>query len=35
VVQIDGAKAHLEDGWKEIKVGAMFSWDSVNPEAKP
>jgi len=35
VVQIDGTKAHLEDGWREIKVGAYFSWDCANPDAKP
>ena len=35
VIEIDGAKAHLEEGWKEIKVGACFSWDRTNPEAKP
>jgi len=35
VVQIDGTKAHLEDGWREIKVGACFSWDCESPEAKP
>lgn len=35
VVQIDGAKAHLEEGWKEIKVGAFFSCDRARPEAKP
>ncbi len=35
VVQIDGAKAHLEEGWKEIKVGAFFSCDRTDPQAKP
>jgi hypothetical protein len=35
VVQIDGTKAHLEDGWREIKVGACFSWDRAKPEAIP
>jgi hypothetical protein len=35
VVQIDGAKAHLEEGWKEIKVGAFFSCDRTQPKAKP
>jgi hypothetical protein len=35
VVQIDGAKAHLEEGWKEIKVGAFFSCDRTHPEAEP
>jgi hypothetical protein len=35
VVQIDGAKAHLEEGWQEIKVGAFFSCDRRDPKAKP
>lgn len=35
VIEIDGAKAHLEEGWKEIKVGTCFSWDGTDPEAKP
>jgi len=35
VIEIDGTKAHLEEGWKEVKVGACFSWDRLDPEAKP
>jgi hypothetical protein len=35
VIEIDGAKAHLEEGWKEIKVGACFSWDRADPAAEP
>lgn len=35
VIEIDGSKAHLEDGWKEIKVGACFSWDREHPEKDP
>jgi len=35
VIEIDGTKAHLEEGWKEIKVGACFSWDRADPEADP
>lgn len=35
VIEIDGAKAHLEEGWKEIKVGACFSWDCEQPEKDP
>jgi hypothetical protein len=35
VIEIDGTKAHLEDGWREIKVGACFSWDRANPRAEP
>jgi len=35
VIEIDGAKAHLEDGWREIKVGACFSWDCDHPEEDP
>jgi hypothetical protein len=35
VIEIDGSKAHLEEGWKEIKVAACFSWDRANPEAEP
>ncbi len=35
VIEIDGAKAHLQEGWKEIKVGACFSWDRTQPEKHP
>jgi len=35
VIEIDGSKAHLEEGWKEIKVGACFSWDRADPNAAP
>lgn len=35
VIQIDGTRAHLEDGWREVKVGACFSWDRTNPQATP
>ena len=35
VVQVDGTTTHLQEGWKEIKVGACFSWDRTNPEAEP
>lgn len=35
VIQIDGTKAHLEEGWREIKVGACFSWDCDHPEQDP
>ena len=35
VIEIDGSKAHLEDGWREIKVGACFSWDGEQPEKDP
>lgn len=35
VVQIDGAMAHLAEGWKEIKVGACYAWDRNNGEAEP
>lgn len=35
VIQIDGTQAHLEDGWREIKVGAFFSCDGTDPERKP
>lgn len=35
VVQIDGTKAHLEDGWREIKVGACFDWDRTDPQREP
>jgi hypothetical protein len=35
VIEIDGAKAHLEDGWREIKLGACFSWDREHPERDP
>jgi len=35
VIEIDGAKAHLEEGWKEIKVGTCFSWDCDQPDRDP
>jgi len=35
VVQIDGTTTHLQEGWKEIKLGACFSWDCAQPEAEP
>jgi hypothetical protein len=35
VVQIDGTMAHLEEGWKEIKVGTCFSWDRADVAATP
>jgi hypothetical protein len=35
VIEVDGAKAHLEDGWREIKVGACFSWDCDHPDKDP
>ena len=35
VIEIDGTKAHLEDGWREIKVGACFSWDCEQPDKDP
>jgi len=35
VVEIDGTTAHLEDGWREVKVGTFFSWDRTNPQPKP
>jgi len=35
VVQIDGTTAHLQEGWKEIKLGACFDWDCADPAAKP
>ena len=35
VIEIDGSKAHLEEGWKEIKVAACFSWDRTKPDADP
>lgn len=35
VIEIDGTKAHLEDGWREIKVGACFSWDCDDPHKDP
>lgn len=35
VVEIDGTTTHLREGWKEIKLGACFSWDCANPEAEP
>jgi hypothetical protein len=35
VIQIDGTIAHLLEGWKEIKVGACFSWDCDQPDKDP
>lgn len=35
VVEIDGAMAHLEEGWKEIKVGACVAWDRDRAEREP
>lgn len=35
VVQIDGTTAHLQEGWKEVKLGAFFCWNRTEPEAKP
>ncbi len=35
VIEIDGSKAHLEEGWKEIKVGACFAWDCDQPDQEP
>jgi hypothetical protein len=35
VIEIDGTKVHLEDGWREIKVASCFSWDCAHPEPAP
>ena len=35
IVQIDGTTTHLEDGWREVKVGACYSWDRGDPKATP
>jgi len=35
VIEIDGTKAHLEDGWREIKVAACFSYDRDDPQRPP
>jgi hypothetical protein len=35
VVQLDGTTAHLEEGWKEVKVAALFGWERTDPEAQP
>jgi hypothetical protein len=34
VIQIDGTTTHLEEGWKEIKVGASYACDCADPQAK-
>lgn len=36
VVQIDGTTVHLEEGWKELKLGAFCAWDGeeADPEAR-
>lgn len=33
VVEVDGAMAHLKEGWKEMKLGSCFGWDRELPEA--
>lgn len=35
VIEIDGTKTHLEDGWREVKVAACFSWDRADSDAEP
>jgi len=35
VVEIDGTTAHLEEGWREVKVATCFSWDRKGPDAEP
>jgi hypothetical protein len=35
VIQLDGTTAHLEEGWREIKLAACFSWDREDPEREP
>ena len=35
VVEIDGTTTHLEDGWREVKVGTFFSWDRRDQKAEP
>jgi hypothetical protein len=32
VVQIDGTTVHVEEGWKELKLGAICGWDRLGPE---
>ncbi len=33
IVQLDGTTAHLEEGWKEVKLAALYAWDHTDPEA--
>jgi hypothetical protein len=35
VVEIDGTTTHLEDGWREVKVGTFFSWDRNQQKPEP
>lgn len=35
MTQFDGTTAHLQEGWKEVKVAACFSWDRAAPEQGP
>jgi hypothetical protein len=32
LVQIDGTTVHLEEGWKELKLGAICGWDRLASE---
>jgi len=34
LVALDGTTAHLEEGWKEVKVGVLAEWHGKQPEAK-
>jgi hypothetical protein len=33
VIEIDGTTAHLQEGWKEVKVATCFAWDGTAPAA--
>lgn len=35
IIQIDGVIAHLQEGWKELKVGSFFSWDRFAKQPEP
>lgn len=35
VIELDGTTAHLQEGWKEVKVATCFSWDCTAPERAP
>ncbi len=34
VVQVDGTIVHLEEGWKELKLGACCAWDRQEPDPR-
>ncbi len=35
MVGVDGTTAHLEDGWREVKLAAVCGWDRSAENAEP